>query len=62
MRATGAEIITRLIERQGVRYIVGIPGGANLPLCDGIMEFPSASVNGKRHARHHRISVRDGYV
>jgi acetolactate synthase-1/2/3 large subunit len=36
MKATGAEIIARLIEREGVTCISGIPGGANLPLYDAL--------------------------
>jgi len=35
---TGAEIIIRLLERQGVRVIAGIPGGANLPLYDALSQ------------------------
>ena len=33
---TGAQLIVRLLERQGVRTIAGIPGGANLPLYDAL--------------------------
>ncbi|MBI4963225.1 MAG: acetolactate synthase large subunit [Desulfomonile tiedjei] len=36
MKMTGAEITVRLLERQGVRLIAGIPGGANLPLYDAL--------------------------
>jgi len=36
MEATGAQIITMLLERHGVQYIPGIPGGANLPLYDSL--------------------------
>ena len=32
MRYSGAEIIIKLLERQGIKIIAGIPGGANLPL------------------------------
>lgn len=35
-RETGAQIIIRLLERQGIRMIAGIPGGANLPLYDAL--------------------------
>jgi acetolactate synthase I/II/III large subunit len=38
MKATGARIIVRLIEREGVRYVAGIPGGANLPLYDALYD------------------------
>jgi acetolactate synthase-1/2/3 large subunit len=36
MKANGAEIAIRLIEREGVRIVSGIPGGANLPLYDAL--------------------------
>ncbi len=32
MRHNGAEIIIRLLEREGITMVSGIPGGANLPL------------------------------
>lgn len=49
MYYTGAEIIIKLLERQGIRQIAGIPGGANLPIYDALSK--SASI---RHilARH----------
>lgn len=49
MKMNGARLIVRLLERQGIRTIAGIPGGANLPLYDALSE--SASI---RHvlARH----------
>ena len=36
MKATGAEIICSLLEREGVSIVAGIPGGANLPLYDAL--------------------------
>ncbi len=36
MKTTGAELIMRLLERQGIEAIAGIPGGANLPLYDAL--------------------------
>ncbi|MCX7626055.1 MAG: acetolactate synthase large subunit [Candidatus Sumerlaeaceae bacterium] len=36
MKATGAQIITKLLERHGIAMIPGIPGGANLPLYDAL--------------------------
>ena len=36
MQMTGAQLIVRLLERQGVRTIAGIPGGAILPLYDAL--------------------------
>ena len=32
MQLTGAQLMVRLLERQGVRTVAGIPGGAILPL------------------------------
>ena len=36
MKHSGAEIIIKLLERQGIRQIAGIPGGANLPMYDAL--------------------------
>lgn len=33
---TGAEVLIRLLERQGVEVISGIPGGSNLPMYDAL--------------------------
>lgn len=38
MYYTGAQITIRLLERQGIRAIAGIPGGANLPLYDALRQ------------------------
>lgn len=38
MTMTGAQLVIRLLERQGVRIIPGIPGGANLPLYDALSD------------------------
>lgn len=35
---TGAELTIRLLERQGIEIIPGIPGGANLPLYDALFQ------------------------
>jgi acetolactate synthase-1/2/3 large subunit len=37
---TGAQIIVRLLERQGVTLVAGIPGGAILPLYDALGQYP----------------------
>jgi acetolactate synthase-1/2/3 large subunit len=34
MEATGAQIIIGILEREGIKTVAGIPGGANLPLYD----------------------------
>lgn len=44
MRMTGAEIIVRLLERQGVTVVAGIPGGSNLPLYDALSRSPMRHV------------------
>ena len=36
MKTTGAALIMRLLERQGIDTIAGIPGGASLPLYDAL--------------------------
>jgi acetolactate synthase-1/2/3 large subunit len=48
MKTTGAQLITQLLERQGITIVPGIPGGANLPLYDALR------ASGIRHvlARH----------
>jgi len=41
MKLSGAEIIIKLLERQGIDTIAGIPGGANLPLYDALGQSDS---------------------
>ncbi|MBI4517481.1 MAG: acetolactate synthase large subunit [Deltaproteobacteria bacterium] len=38
MKLTGAQLITQLLERQGITVVAGIPGGANLPLYDALRD------------------------
>lgn len=38
MQMTGAQLIVRLLEGQGIRTVAGIPGGAILPLYDALSE------------------------
>jgi acetolactate synthase-1/2/3 large subunit len=40
MILSGAQIIIKLLERQGITRIAGIPGGAALPLYDALTESP----------------------
>jgi len=40
MKYTGAEIIVKLLERQGVDFVSGIPGGATLPLYEALSHSP----------------------
>ena len=52
-RLTGAQLTIRLLERQGIDIIPGIPGGANLPLYDALARRVSQG-SALRHvlARH----------
>ncbi|UKI54751.1 MAG: hypothetical protein L6V90_08780 [Treponema succinifaciens] len=34
IKATGSQIILKLLEMEGVKYVAGIPGGQILPLYD----------------------------
>ena len=36
MNITGADLLRTLLERQGIRTLAGIPGGANLPFYDAL--------------------------
>ena len=40
-KLTGAQLTIRLLERQGIETIAGIPGGSNLPLYDALSQSPS---------------------
>ncbi|OGG56041.1 MAG: acetolactate synthase, large subunit, biosynthetic type [Candidatus Handelsmanbacteria bacterium RIFCSPLOWO2_12_FULL_64_10] len=40
MKLTGAQLILKLLERQGITCISGIPGGANLPMYDALHASP----------------------
>lgn len=57
---TGAEVILKALEDQGVKYIFGYPGGANLPLFDAIYGSPIELVL----VRHEQgaIHMADGYA
>ena len=44
MQMTGAQLMVRLLERQGVRTVAGIPGGAILPFYDAL--------SGSEHINH----------
>ncbi len=46
---TGAQIVVRLLERQGVRKIAGIPGGAILPIYDALSQSAKISHILARH-------------
>lgn len=35
-KMSGAQILIKLLEKQGIKYIAGIPGGSNLPMYDAL--------------------------
>ncbi|MGB2693618.1 MAG: biosynthetic-type acetolactate synthase large subunit [Dehalococcoidia bacterium] len=39
-KLTGAQIVMECLAREGVEYIFGYPGGANLPLYDTLVQYP----------------------
>ncbi len=45
---SGARLLIKLLERQGVTHISGIPGGANLPMYDALTESSIKHI----HVRH----------
>lgn len=40
----GAQLTLALLEQQGITHIAGIPGGANLPLYDALLDSPIAHI------------------
>ncbi len=40
MKLTGAQIVMECLAREGVEFIFGYPGGANLPLYDTLPQYP----------------------
>ncbi|MCL4168968.1 UNVERIFIED_CONTAM: hypothetical protein GTU68_066454, partial [Idotea baltica] len=47
-RLSGSQLIIKLLERQGITHISGIPGGANLPMYDSMVGSSIKHI----HARH----------
>ena len=41
MQMTGADLIMKLLERQGIRTVAGVPGGAALPMYDALTRSES---------------------
>ncbi len=40
MEISGAKLVVKLLERQGIEIICGIPGGSNLPIYDALKDSP----------------------
>ncbi|MBW1985024.1 MAG: hypothetical protein JRI53_09915 [Deltaproteobacteria bacterium] len=37
-RYTGGEIVTKYLIKEGIKYVIGIPGHGNLPLVDAFFK------------------------
>ncbi|HVH63695.1 MAG TPA: thiamine pyrophosphate-binding protein [Candidatus Dormibacteraeota bacterium] len=58
---TGAQMVLEALEREGVRYIFGYPGGANLPIYQHLHEFPKLQHVLVRHEQG-AAHMADGYA
>jgi acetolactate synthase-1/2/3 large subunit len=57
MQMTGADLIVKLLERQGISTIAGVPGGAALPMYDALSKSetdPPRAVPPRAGRRLHR--------
>ena len=61
MIKSGAEIILESLVREGVETIFGYPGGANMPMYDAMLEFPSLHHVLTRHEQG-AAHMADGYA
>jgi acetolactate synthase I/II/III large subunit len=60
MKRTGAQIVWECLVKQGVDYVFGYPGGANLPIYDAMLDYPIHHVLG-RHEQS-LVHMADGYA
>lgn len=60
MKRTGAQIVWECLVREGVKYVFGYPGGANLPIYDAMLDYPvhHVLVRHEQGATH----MADGYA
>jgi len=60
MKMTGAQMIAKALEKEGVEYVFGIPGGAVIPLFDALYDAPFKVVL----TRHEQAACHaaDGYA
>jgi acetolactate synthase I/II/III large subunit len=58
---TGAQMVLEALEREGVEYIFGYPGGANLPIYQHLHEFPKLKHILVRHEQG-AAHMADGYA
>ncbi len=60
MKRTGAQIVWECLMQEGVEFVFGFPGGANLPIYDAMLEYPIHHVLG-RHEQS-LVHMADGYA
>src|SRR6266705_3759110 len=60
-KLTGADMLLEALEREGVEYIFGYPGGANLPIYQHLHEHPKLKHILVRHAQG-AAHMADGYA
>ena len=61
MKLTGAQIVWEAMSREGVSVVFGMPGGANLPIYDALVQYPQIHhvlVRHEQGASH----MADGYA
>jgi acetolactate synthase I/II/III large subunit len=47
MKRTGAQIVWECLVQEGVQYVFGYPGGANLPIYDALLDYPIHHILGR---------------
>jgi acetolactate synthase I/II/III large subunit len=60
MKRTGAQIVWECLVQQGVEFVFGYPGGANLPIYDAMLDYPIRHILG-RHEQS-LVHMADGYA
>ncbi len=50
MKGTGAEVLVRYLESEGVKYVFGLPGGHLLPFYDAVHESGITAILTKHEA------------
>jgi acetolactate synthase I/II/III large subunit len=60
MKRTGAQIVWECLVQEGVEFVFGYPGGANLPIYDAMLDYPIRHILG-RHEQS-LVHMADGYA
>ena len=61
MKRTGAQIVWETLAHEGVKYVFGYPGGANLPIYDAMLDYPGIHHVLGRHEQG-LAHMADGYA